>query len=291
MARSARSISTGSSGRATIMPGSASATSPRRATPARCRSRAPRRCRASTRCAPTSRSAWPRAFSCRSRAPRAWLAELGRHRGGRAGARRQCDVGLGDVGGQCRDGRPAPDTADGRCHLTVANLKTMPHRSHEWPATLAQLRLAFADERLRGPRPGPAGVRRRGRGQSHAAGPARTASRASSVRLWRLGRRLPGPPASRSVEGDRPAAPARSRADHLRRAIRGSDRRRRVPQRRRRGRQRAVLFAHEKAFADRDALSPSCERLVPGFELVEVPDAEVPLADAIQDPICSTPSW
>ncbi len=40
---------------------------------------------------------------------------------------------------------PAPDTADGRCHLTVANLVTMPHRSHEWPATLAQLRVAFAD--------------------------------------------------------------------------------------------------------------------------------------------------
>jgi succinylarginine dihydrolase len=39
---------------------------------------------------------------------------------------------------------PAPDTADGRCHLTVANLVTMPHRSHEWPDTLAQLQLAFA---------------------------------------------------------------------------------------------------------------------------------------------------
>src|SRR6187551_2660042 len=39
---------------------------------------------------------------------------------------------------------PAPDTRDGKCHLTVANLRTMPHRSHEWPATLAQLRLAFA---------------------------------------------------------------------------------------------------------------------------------------------------
>ena len=31
---------------------------------------------------------------------------------------------------------PAPDTADGKCHLTVANLKTMPHRSLEWPDTL-----------------------------------------------------------------------------------------------------------------------------------------------------------
>src|SRR3546814_8593212 len=40
---------------------------------------------------------------------------------------------------------PAPDSADGKCHLTVANLVTMPHRSHEWPGTLAQLRLAFAD--------------------------------------------------------------------------------------------------------------------------------------------------
>src|SRR5688572_16092823 len=31
---------------------------------------------------------------------------------------------------------PAPDTADRRCHLTVANLRTMAHRSHEWPQTL-----------------------------------------------------------------------------------------------------------------------------------------------------------
>ena len=40
---------------------------------------------------------------------------------------------------------PALDAPDGRCHLTVANLQTMPHRSHEWPGTLAQLQLAFAD--------------------------------------------------------------------------------------------------------------------------------------------------
>lgn len=41
---------------------------------------------------------------------------------------------------------PAPDTQDGLCHLTVANLVTMAHRSHEWPGTLAQLQLAFADK-------------------------------------------------------------------------------------------------------------------------------------------------
>jgi succinylarginine dihydrolase len=40
---------------------------------------------------------------------------------------------------------PAADTADGRCHLTPANLVTMPHRSQEWPDTAKQLRLAFAD--------------------------------------------------------------------------------------------------------------------------------------------------
>lgn len=42
---------------------------------------------------------------------------------------------------------PGPDTADGRCHLTPANLVSMPHRSHEWPDTARQLALAFADER------------------------------------------------------------------------------------------------------------------------------------------------
>jgi succinylarginine dihydrolase len=42
---------------------------------------------------------------------------------------------------------PAPDTADGRCHLTPANLVTMLHRAQEWRDTQRQLRLAFADER------------------------------------------------------------------------------------------------------------------------------------------------
>jgi succinylarginine dihydrolase len=41
---------------------------------------------------------------------------------------------------------PAPDTAGGLCCLTIANLLTMPHRSHEWPGTLSQLGLAFADK-------------------------------------------------------------------------------------------------------------------------------------------------
>ncbi len=42
---------------------------------------------------------------------------------------------------------PAPDTVDGRCHLTPANLVTMLHRGQEWRDTKRQLALAFADKR------------------------------------------------------------------------------------------------------------------------------------------------
>ena len=42
---------------------------------------------------------------------------------------------------------PAPDTADGRCHLTPANLVTMLHRGQEWRDTQAQLKLAFGETR------------------------------------------------------------------------------------------------------------------------------------------------
>jgi succinylarginine dihydrolase len=42
---------------------------------------------------------------------------------------------------------PAPDCLDNRCNLSVANLLTMAHRSHEWTGTVAQLRVAFADKR------------------------------------------------------------------------------------------------------------------------------------------------
>jgi len=42
-----------------------------------------------------------------------------------------------------------------------------------------------------------------------------------------------------------------------------------------------VLFAHELAFADRGQVVSFCELGLPGFELVEVPAAEVPIEDAI----------
>ncbi len=78
---------------------------------------------------------------------RAWIAELG------------ADIENGDAvlaanamsasamwAANAATVSPAPDTTDGKCHLTVANLRTMPHRSHEWPATLAQLQVAFAGD-------------------------------------------------------------------------------------------------------------------------------------------------
>src|SRR3569833_689485 len=42
---------------------------------------------------------------------------------------------------------PAPDSGDGRCQLSVANLSTNLHRSIEQDETLRQLSLAFGDSR------------------------------------------------------------------------------------------------------------------------------------------------
>jgi succinylarginine dihydrolase len=43
-----------------------------------------------------------------------------------------------------------------------------------------------------------------------------------------------------------------------------------------------VLFAHEKAFAEKQVLIEACGRLLPGFEYVEVSETEVPIADAVR---------
>ena len=40
---------------------------------------------------------------------------------------------------------PAPDTRDGKCHLTPANLVTMLHRGQEWPETKRMLEIAFGN--------------------------------------------------------------------------------------------------------------------------------------------------
>jgi succinylarginine dihydrolase len=177
---------------------------------------------------------------------------------------------------------PAPDTADGRCHLSVANLRTMAHRSHEWPATLAQLRLAFGDARsfaVHGPVPpafGDEGAANHMRlGQSHGdpgleifvygvrgrAFPARQHLQASRAVARRHGL---DPERTLFIEQSEEAIAAG--AFHNDVVAVANER---------------VLLCHEQAFADRDGLLAACERLVPGFELVEVPARDVPLEDAV----------
>ena len=177
---------------------------------------------------------------------------------------------------------PAPDTADGRCHLTVANLKTMPHRSHEWPATLAQLRLAFSSDAfaVHGPVPpafgdegaanhmrlaashGEPGIEVFVYGVGGGAFPARQHLEASKAlaRLHRLG-------PDRVIFAQQSEEAIAAGAFHNDVVAVANER---------------VLFAHEQAFADKDSLVGALEAKVPGFEYVEVPASEVPLADAVK---------
>ncbi|MBA2467101.1 MAG: N-succinylarginine dihydrolase [Sphingomonas sp.] len=177
---------------------------------------------------------------------------------------------------------PAPDSGDGRCHLTVANLRTMAHRSHEWPATLAQLRVAFGDEAhfsVHPPVPpafGDEGAANHMRlAPSHAEPgvevfvygvtggpfPARQHCEAS-----RAVARLHGLDPDRTLFAPQSEEAIAAGAFHNDVVAVANG---------------PVLFAHEKAFAGRAELLGSLERSVAGFELIEVPDAEVPLADAI----------
>ena len=176
---------------------------------------------------------------------------------------------------------PAADTGDGRCHLTVANLLTMPHRSHEWPGTLAQLRLAFADPAFVVHPPVPAPF-----GDEGAANHMRMAPRhdAPGVEIFVYGEA--GGPFPARQHQDASAAVARAhRLDPARTLfVRQSDAAIAAgafhndvvavangP----------VLFAHELAFADRDGVFATLRGAMPDATIVEVPAAEVSLDDAI----------
>ncbi|WP_337847092.1 N-succinylarginine dihydrolase [Sphingomonas sp.] len=176
---------------------------------------------------------------------------------------------------------PAPDTADGRCHLTVANLVTMPHRSHEWPETLAQLRLAFAHDafRVHGPVPAPFG-------DEGAANHMRLAPQhdAPGVEIFVYG--VSGGPfparqhreASEAVARRHGLDPARTLfVQQSEEAIAAGAFHNDVVA----VANARVLFAHEHAFADKDAFYTDLRRLMPSVEIVEVPAARVSLADAI----------
>ena len=103
------------------------------------------------------------------------------------------------------------------------------------------------------------------------------------LRLWRVGRRLPGAPAYRSIArrsrgciGSIPSATIF--AEQSEEAIAAGAFHNDVVA----VANERVLFAHEQAFADKEPLIDACERLVPGFEYVEVPAADVPLEDAVR---------
>ena len=176
---------------------------------------------------------------------------------------------------------PSPDTVDGKCHLTVANLRTMPHRSHEWPATLAQLRLAFGSDAFAVHGPVPPAF-----GDEGAANHMRLAARHGEpgIEVFVYGVSGGAFPARQHVEASRAIA-RRHRLDPERlifveqseQAIAAGAFHNDVVA----VANERILFAHEQAFADKAAMLEACERSVAGFELVEVPAADVPLADAV----------
>ena len=177
---------------------------------------------------------------------------------------------------------PAPDSSDGRCHLTAANLVTMPHRAQEWPDTVRQLRLAFADGahfavhdavllcfgdegaanhmRMCAGHGAP-GLEIFVYGKSGGAFPARQHEQASRIVARRHGL---APERTLFVEQN-PAAIAAG-AFHNDVVAVANER---------------VLFTHEQAFADPAATYAAIRAALPEAELVVVPADAVSLADAI----------
>lgn len=181
---------------------------------------------------------------------------------------------------------PAPDTADGRCHLTVANLVTMAHRSHEWPHMLRQLRIAFADATtfaVHGPVPPPFGDE--GAANHMRLAPAHGEAGVEIFVHGSAGNMAGGPfPARQHVEAGR--AIARAHGLHPDRTLFVEQ----SPTAIAAGAfhndvvavaNEHVLFAHELAFADRDGFYADLRHRLPDAVIIEVPDSEVPLADAI----------
>ncbi|MGK6321653.1 N-succinylarginine dihydrolase [Sphingomonas sp. DT-51] len=176
---------------------------------------------------------------------------------------------------------PAADAADGRCHLTVANLLTMPHRSHEWPATLAQLRLAFAHPAFVVHPPIPAPF-----GDEGAANHMRLGVRhdAAAIEVFVYGSAGGAFPARQHLEASRAVArahqldPARTLfVEQAEAAIAAGAFHNDVVA----VANERVLLAHEQAFADGAGVYDALRTLLPDVEIVEVPAAEVSLADAI----------
>ena len=177
---------------------------------------------------------------------------------------------------------PAPDCADGRSHLTAANLVTMPHRAQEWPDTVRQLRIAFADTAhflVHDAVPacfgdeGAANHMRMGTdhsapgleifvyGKPGGAFPARQHEQASRA-VARIHRLDPAQCLFVEQSGDAIAAGA----FHNDVVAVANER---------------VLFTHEQAFADPAGTYAAITARLPGAEIVVVPASAVSLGDAI----------
>ncbi|WP_439467983.1 N-succinylarginine dihydrolase [Blastomonas fulva] len=178
---------------------------------------------------------------------------------------------------------PAPDSADGRCHLTVANLVTMPHRSHEWTGTLAQLQLAFADTRhfaVHGPVPAPFG-------DEGAANHMRLCNGhdGAGVEIFVYGK-AGGPfPARQHIEAGKAIARQHGLAPDATLFLQQSETAIAA------GAfhndvvavaNETVLFTHEQAFENRTEAYAEIRAAFPAVQIVEVPASAVSLADAIK---------
>ena len=178
---------------------------------------------------------------------------------------------------------PAPDTLDGRCHFTPANLVTMPHRSQEWPDTARQLALCFSDQAhfaLHAAVPptfGDEGAANHMRmcaehgaaaleifvyGRSGGAFPARQHEQAS-----RAVARLHGLGDARTLFVEQNPDAIAAGAFHNDVVAVANER---------------VLFAHELAFADPVGTYAAIRAALPEAEIVIVPASAVSLADAIR---------
>jgi len=178
---------------------------------------------------------------------------------------------------------PAPDTVDGRCHVSVANLVTMPHRAQEWPDTLRQLQIAFADETqfaVHGPVPpsfGDEGAANHMRlaasheepgleifvyGRSGGRFPARQHEQASRI----VARRHGLAPECALFAEQSPAA-IEAGAFHNDVVAVANE---------------TVLFCHEQAFAEPALIYQAIRDRCPWAQIVEVPAARVSLAEAVR---------
>tara|TARA_R110001599_G_C12240646_1_gene658805 strand:+ start:1028 stop:2290 length:1263 start_codon:yes stop_codon:yes gene_type:complete len=177
---------------------------------------------------------------------------------------------------------PAPDTPDSRCHMTVANLQTMPHRSHEWPGTLVQLQLAFADRdrfSVHEPVPSPFG-------DEGAANHMRLCPRhdAPGVEIFVFGRSGGPFPARQHVEASKAVARKHGLdedrvlfAQQAEIAIAAGAFHNDVVA----VANERVLFTHEQAFEQPEALYDAIRSKLPDAEIITVPADKVSLADAI----------